>query len=108
MSQPATIPISSVITVISVISLIVTYLLGELSNEDRMARDRIKPIYKKYLKITSLGLIIAVLALVPALLLQFNFHAKYYGVLVIALFSISILIVSTSTLLLSYELMDIY
>lgn len=100
--------LSSVITVISVIALITTYLLGELSDEDRMARDRVKPIYKKYLRTMSVGLVLATLSLLPVLLLQYEIKVQLSKQAVILLFSAAILVVSISTLLLSYELIETY
>jgi hypothetical protein len=108
MPQSSPISIASIITVISVISLITTYLLGELSSEDRISRDRIKPIYKKYLKVNAAGLVLSILSLVTAIVLRLGVYTTYYETVILILLSISILIVSIGTVLLSYELIRVY
>jgi len=108
MEHLPSISLSSVITVVSIIALITTYLLGELSEEDRMARDRVKPIYKRYVKLMSVGLVLAVLALGTALLVEFQIMVVRSNLATVGLFSLAIVIVSISTLLLSYKLIKTY
>jgi uncharacterized membrane protein len=106
--EPVTISLSSIITVISIIALITTYLLGELSEEDRMSRDRFKPIYKRYLYFMLGGLLFSVVSLILTLLSLFNVGPNCIENWGIASFTLAIILVSTSTFLLSYELISRY
>lgn len=94
--------IGSIITVISIIVLTMTFLLGEYNTEERDGRPRYQDIYSNGLTIISIGLFAALLSLISKIISLFNLDGiNIYGIdiepnsLSLICFSIAIIVVST-------------
>jgi hypothetical protein len=95
---------ASIITVISIVVLVITFLLGEYNTEERNGRPRYQSIYSTGLIILMVGLLISSFSLLSELILSFgisvvtgfgqSIRTKF---LVTASFSLAILIVSIGT-----------
>jgi uncharacterized membrane protein len=64
--------IGSIITVISIIVLTMTFLLGEYNTEERNGRPRYQEIYSNGLTIISVGLLAGLLSLIGKIISLFN------------------------------------
>lgn len=91
------------ITVMSIIILVITFLLGEYNTEERNGRPRYQDIYETGLKVVNIGLVLAVISLISDItytlldLLQVNTVIIQFSILSSAAFILAILTVSTGT-----------